>query len=76
MSRVLVEKGSDVDARDGHQRTPLHKASAENNARVVEMLINNKADVSVVDADGRTPLHNCSQKELCHSCESFDWRQL
>ena len=52
----MVERGTDVNARDDYGRTALHIASAENHNIDMQLLINLGADVNVQDQQGRTPL--------------------
>ncbi|KAK4236585.1 ankyrin repeat-containing domain protein [Achaetomium macrosporum] len=47
-SRVLLQCGADVDARDGYGRTPLHWAAESSNADVVRLLVDAGADVSAI----------------------------
>ncbi len=52
-----VTDSVDVTLRDGHGRTPLHKAVEINDIKMVEMLIANGADVDAKDNDDETPIH-------------------
>ena len=42
--KFLVEKGADVNARNGFRDTPLHYAAQSGNADVVKLLLDNGAD--------------------------------
>ena len=53
----LVDRGADVDARDGIQRTPLHDACRRGHMEVAMALVDRGADVDARDVDQRTPLH-------------------
>lgn len=55
--RWLVEKGSDVEARNQNRARPLHAAAASGSLEVVEHIISRGARVDLVDGDGR----NCEQ---------------
>jgi ankyrin repeat protein len=49
--------GADVNAKNSHGDTPLHKASYEGNVQVVKELREHGANTEVKDCNGRTPLH-------------------
>jgi ankyrin repeat protein len=52
-----IQDGADVNARGGHDATPLHFAVRDNDdPYVVSVLIENGADVNAIDSDGYTPL--------------------
>nr|CCA21290.1 myosinlike protein putative [Albugo laibachii Nc14] len=53
----LLQNGSDINARNRRDRTPLHTASVHGNVQVVGILLDWDADVLAQDADGNTPLH-------------------
>lgn len=55
-TRVLLESGASVCAKDGHGQTPLHWAAAGGHADVVRMLISSGADANVSSNNGITPL--------------------
>jgi hypothetical protein len=52
---LLLEKGTNVDSKDGDGNTPLHYAS---NKSVVSLLLENGADVNAKCNSGWTPLHH------------------
>ncbi|KAH9065632.1 ankyrin repeat-containing domain protein [Lactarius vividus] len=54
---VLLRHGADVNARDGHNWTPLHRASSCGRAESVQLLIRHGADVNARDKSNSTPLH-------------------
>ena len=56
MSKLLIEKGADVNGKNKHGKTPLHYAAGNGNAAVAELLIEKGADVNAKDKDGKTPL--------------------
>ena len=54
--RLLIEKGTDVDVRDIHERTALHWALHYNNETIVKELVHQGADVKAEEVEGYTPL--------------------
>jgi ankyrin repeat protein len=48
--------GTDVNAKDDDDETPLHGAALSDHKEIVELLIANDADVNANDEDGETPL--------------------
>ncbi|RPB02411.1 ankyrin, partial [Choiromyces venosus 120613-1] len=56
--KFLVEKGTDVNLKTGHQlRTPLHEACENGHEDAVSLLLAAGADASIPDVHGDTPLH-------------------
>jgi hypothetical protein len=49
--------GADVNARDRHNRTPLHYAAYERNNAALKALLSKGAELDPVDRDGKTPLY-------------------
>lgn len=60
----IAQLRSNVSARDGAQRTPLHIACLQGQEDVVKKLIELGADVNAVDAGGQTPLHVTTSKDI------------
>jgi ankyrin repeat protein len=56
-TRILIEHGADVSARNKYGDSPLHMASGRKNAEVARMLIEHGADASARNGMGDTPLH-------------------
>ncbi|OBS20336.1 hypothetical protein FPOA_06708 [Fusarium poae] len=57
----LLEKGSNVSAKDAHFNTPLHIAASFNAVLVIETLLSHDAQLNAVTVDGQTSLHCASQ---------------
>ncbi len=53
VAKFLIERGMDVNIRDGYEQTPLHEVTSREMAC---MLLENGADIDAVDRNGRTPL--------------------
>ena len=51
-----LDDGTEVNAKDGTGRTPLHWASISGHKEAVELLIDNGADVNAMRGGGGTPL--------------------
>ena len=59
--------GTDVNAKDDDDETPLHGAALSDHKEIVELLIANDADVNAKGYEGNTPLHTVaghSTKEM------------
>ena len=52
----IIEKGTDVNAKDTRNRTALHYAAREGHKDIVELLIANGTNVNAKGNRGRTPL--------------------
>ena len=51
-----IAAGTDVNAKDFIQYTPLHGAAAEGHKEIAELLIANSADLNAQSVGGNTPL--------------------
>jgi Ankyrin repeats (3 copies) len=56
-TKLLLEVGAKVSAKDAGGRTPLHLATQRGYEAVTKLLLEVGAEVSARDAGGRTPLH-------------------
>ena len=54
---LLDELGTDPNARDNDDNTPLHLASKLGLAKVAEILLDRGVDVDARDKNYKTPLH-------------------
>ena len=57
----LLERGAEIDARNGDSRTPLHAACYDGHLEVVRLLLSGGAKIGARDNDGETPLHRASR---------------
>jgi ankyrin repeat protein len=55
--RQLLSVGADVNSKDYVGRTPLHEASCQGHAQLVNEFLEHGADIDAKDIDGWTPLH-------------------
>lgn len=56
----LLDKGSDIEARDFFKRSVLHQAAFQNCEHTVELLLKKGAKLEAKDTFGQTPLHMAS----------------
>ena len=54
---LLIDRGSNINAADYDENTPLHIAVIKNNIEIVEILLDNGANSNAVNDNGSTPLH-------------------
>ncbi len=62
--KFLLDKGSNVNAKTSYGTTALHIAVYNNQAKVVQLLINAKADLNVSDKYKNTPVDYAKTKEI------------
>ena len=63
VAELLINKGTNVNARNMSQETPLHfLASFMDDRELAELMIAKGADVNAMDKDGRTPLAYATQE--------------
>ncbi|RYP80672.1 hypothetical protein DL769_002354 [Monosporascus sp. CRB-8-3] len=56
VSKLLLDRGADIEAKDEYGQTPLSLAASFGYEAVVELLLNKGADIKAKDEFGRTPL--------------------
>ena len=58
IAKLLLIQGADIESHgsDPEKRRPIHWASLNGHAGIVELLVDKGARVSVVDSSGRTPM--------------------
>lgn len=54
---MLLENGADPNATDKLESTPLHRASAKGNFRLIQLLLKQSASTNIQDSQGNTPLY-------------------
>lgn len=62
ISRLLLERGADVMARDELEWTALHHAAKEGQAGMAQLLLERGADTMAKDGLGWTPLHRATKE--------------
>lgn len=55
---LLLENGADPNATDKLDSTPLHRASAKGNYRLIQLLLKQSASTNIQDSQGNTPLYD------------------
>ncbi|KAL6863686.1 ankyrin repeat-containing domain protein [Trichoderma novae-zelandiae] len=63
ITRLLIEKGADIDATGIDGRTALFIAAANGVTAIAALLIESGADIAIAANDKRTPLHMAVQHE-------------
>jgi hypothetical protein len=58
--KAKIKEGANVNDKDEHGRTPLHKAAAKGDKEIVETLIEYGANVNAIDNQKETPLHEAA----------------
>lgn len=59
---LLLERGADVNVRDGDKYNVLHLAACgkSQNTEIIDLLIDKGADINALDQWGNTPLHHAA----------------
>jgi len=69
MTRLLLDYGARVDAREGWDETPLHIAARCGSTEVCSVLLEDGADINAVNADDWTPLLVAGKAEQEATCK-------
>uniref|UniRef100_A0A8D2PAD7 Proteasome 26S subunit, non-ATPase 10 n=1 Tax=Zosterops lateralis melanops TaxID=1220523 RepID=A0A8D2PAD7_ZOSLA len=64
---MLLENGANPDATDHFESTPLHRAAAKGNLKMVQILVQHNATVDIRDSEGNTPLVCCYLRDQFQS---------
>ena len=54
---MLLGHNANVEARDNHNRSPLHHTAWHNSREVTQLLLKHNAYIEARDKDNQTPLH-------------------
>ena len=78
ITRLLLQAGANPNTRDTKSNTPLHMAIFNENAELIELLLDWKASVNLRDADGLTPRDYAGlaflEKEIDPDLNEAYWR--
>ena len=56
IARLLLRKGSEIDAQNNYGETALMKAASNDCENIVKLLLQNGANVNIIDAEGNNAL--------------------
>ena len=56
ITAFLLERGEDIDSRDGYGHTPVHSRVMSRRVDQIPYLVSRGADINARDRDDRTPL--------------------
>ena len=62
VSKILLQNGADVNAKNNYHRTPLHLAVFHGHSKIAKLLLQNGALVNAKCKAGETPLHFAAYK--------------
>lgn len=57
IAELLLKNGANVNARDDYRKSPLHKATIQEEENAAEVLVKYGANINAKDKMGYTPLH-------------------
>ena len=79
----LLERGSNIEAEDDYQLTPLHYAVQQGGINIVKLLLEEGANIEAQDDEGRTSLHIAAErhhlgvvKELLDQGRLYFWTKF
>ena len=61
VAKLLLEHNADIEARDGNNCTPLHRAVFHGITGMVELLLEHNADIGAKGKYKETPLHHAAE---------------
>lgn len=76
---MLLDRGTAVDSKNQHGRTPLHEVCCneeENGLEIAKLLLDQGANVNAADEDGKTPLHLICDRRYNTNDYDNDFMQL
>ena len=56
-AKILIKNGTDMNAKDKKNATPLHDAAMRGSTKIAELFLQHGADANARDVNGNTPLH-------------------
>lgn len=62
IANLLIKAGHDINAKNKHGDTPLHKAVFANNILAIILLLKNKADTNILNKNGETPIFKANSE--------------
>ncbi len=69
--KLLLDRGTEVDARNDAHRTPLQLAAERGKSGVIQLLAEAGADLDTQDRKGRTPLHRATYEGHAEAAEAL-----
>jgi ankyrin repeat protein len=70
--KSILDKGTDINAKDSFGASALDRASIWGHADIVKLLIANGADVNIKDNSGISVLMTASSNGHCHSSPALN----
>lgn len=67
-----LSKGADINARDEDEETPLHKACANDDLGMVELLLNKSPNTSLVNSDNEIPIQLTKKENIIKMINAYD----
>jgi ankyrin repeat protein len=63
-TRILIASGANINAKNGHNHSPLSRAILAGHSQIAKMLLEKGADTTFVDAADQTLLHQACMKGM------------